>query len=67
VVSKIKNNAMIDFGNDRYDEKEYANGILPIHFAVGYRSVSGSCIIKSRLNGISQVYHLSEAVKHFQK
>lgn len=52
---------MIDFGNDRYDEKEYAYGILPMH------SAAGSCIIKSRLNGTSQVYHLSEAVKHFQK
>jgi hypothetical protein len=58
---------MIDFGYARYDEKEYAYGILPVHCAVGYRSVLGSCIIKSRLNGISQVYHLSEAVKHFQK
>lgn len=58
---------MIDFGNNRYDEKEYANGILPVHSAVRYRSAAGSCIIKSRLNGTSQVYELSEAVKHFQK
>ncbi len=58
---------MIDFGNDRYDEKEYAYGILPMHSAVRYRSAAGSCIIKSKLNGISQEYHLSEAVKHFQK
>jgi hypothetical protein len=34
VVSKIKYNAMIDFGNDRYDEKEYVNGISPVHCAV---------------------------------
>ena len=58
---------MIDFGNDRYDEKEYAYCILPMHSAVGYRNAAGSCIIKSRLNGTSQVYELSEAVKHFQK
>jgi hypothetical protein len=67
VVSKIKYNAMIDFGNDRYVEKEYAYGILLVHSAVGYRSAAGSCIIKSRLNGTSQVYDLSEAVKHFQE
>ena len=58
---------MIVFGNDRYDENEYAYGILPVHCAVGFRSAAGSCIIRSRLNGTSQVYHLSESVKQFQK
>ena len=38
-----------------------------VHCAGGYRSAAGSSIIKSKLNGTSQVYDLSEAVKQFQK
>jgi len=38
-----------------------------VHCAGGYRSAAGSSIIKSNLNGTSQVFDLSEAVKKFQK
>jgi len=38
-----------------------------VHCAGGYRSAAGSSIIKSKLNGASQVYDLSEAIKQFQK
>ena len=38
-----------------------------VHCAGGYRSAAGSSIIKSKLNGTSQVYDLSEAIKQFQK
>ena len=38
-----------------------------VNCAGGYRSSAGSSIIKSKLNGTSKVYDLSEAVKQFQK
>jgi len=38
-----------------------------VHCAGGYRSAAGSSIIKSKVNGTSQVFDLSEAVKKFQK
>lgn len=38
-----------------------------VHCAGGYRSSAGSSIIKSKLNGNSQVFDLSEAVKKIQK
>jgi hydroxyacylglutathione hydrolase len=38
-----------------------------VHCAAGYRSAAGSSIIKSKLNGASQVFDLSEAVKEFKK
>ncbi len=40
---------------------------IVVHCAGGYRSAAGSSIIKSKVNGASQVYDLSEAVKKFQK
>ncbi len=40
---------------------------IVVHCAGGYRSAAGSSIIKSKLNGTSQVYDLSETVKQFQK
>lgn len=40
---------------------------IVVHCAGGYRSAAGSSIIKSKLNGTSQVYDLSEAIKAFQK
>jgi len=40
---------------------------IVVHCAGGYRSAAGSSIIKSKLNGTSHVYDLSEAVKQFQK
>ena len=40
---------------------------IVVHCAGGYRSAAGSSIIKSKLNGTSQVYDLGEAVKQFQK
>ncbi len=40
---------------------------IVVHCAGGYRSAAGSSIIKSKLNGTSQVYDLSVAVKHFLK
>lgn len=40
---------------------------IVVHCAGGYRSAAGSSIIKSKLNGASQVYDLSEAIKQFQK
>lgn len=40
---------------------------IVVHCAGGYRSAAGASIIKSKLNGKSQVYDLSEAVKTFQK
>ncbi|MEO8147809.1 MAG: MBL fold metallo-hydrolase [Bacteroidia bacterium] len=43
------------------------NKPIVVHCAGGYRSAAGSSIIKSKLNGTSQVYDLSEDVKTFQK
>ncbi|MEO9004455.1 MAG: rhodanese-like domain-containing protein [Ginsengibacter sp.] len=46
---------------------------IPLHKPIvvycegGYRSAAGSSIIKSKLNGASQVYDLGEAVKTFQE
>ena len=40
---------------------------IVVHCAGGYRSAAGTSIIKSKLNGITPVYDLSEAVKQFQK
>ncbi len=40
---------------------------IVVHCAGGYRSAAGTSIIKSKLNGTSQVFDLSEAVKQFQK
>lgn len=40
---------------------------IVVHCAGGYRSAAGSSILKSKLNGTSQVFDLSEAVKQFQK
>lgn len=40
---------------------------IVVHCAGGYRSAAGSTLIKSKLNGTSRVYDLSEAVKQFQK
>lgn len=37
-----------------------------VHCAGGYRSAAGSSIIKSKLNGHSQVFDLSEAVKRIK-
>lgn len=55
-----------------YELRERINEIpvhkpIVVHCAGGYRSAAGSSIIKSKLNGTSQVYDLSEAVKQFQK
>jgi len=38
-----------------------------VHCAGGYRSAAGASIIKSKINGSSQVFDLSEEVKTFQK
>lgn len=40
---------------------------IVVHCAGGYRSAAGSSIIKAKLNGATQVFDLSEAVKQFQK
>ena len=40
---------------------------IVVHCEGGYRSAAGSSIIKSKLNGASQVYDLGEDVKIFQK
>jgi len=40
---------------------------IVVHCAGGYRSAAGSSIIKSKLNGSSKVYDLSEDVKQFTK
>ena len=53
-----------------YELRERTNEIplhkpIIVHCAGGYRSAAGSSIIKSKLNGTSQVYDLSEAVKTF--
>jgi rhodanese-related sulfurtransferase len=40
---------------------------IVVHCAGGYRSATGSSIIKSKLNDTSQVFDLGEAVKQFQK
>lgn len=55
-----------------YELRERINEIpvdkpIVVHCAGGYRSAAGSSIIKSKLNGTSQVYDLGEAVKQFQK
>lgn len=39
---------------------------IVVHCAGGYRSAAGASIIKSKLNGSSTVYDLSEDVKNFQ-
>lgn len=40
---------------------------IVVHCAGGYRSAAGSSIIKSKLNGTSQVFDLGDAVKQFQQ
>ena len=55
-----------------YQLRERTNEIplhkpIVVHCAGGYRSAAGSSIIKSKLNGTTQVYDLGEAVKQFQK
>lgn len=55
-----------------HELRERANEIpvhkpIVVHCAGGYRSAAGSSIIKSKLNGTTQVFDLSEAVKQFQK
>ncbi len=40
---------------------------IVVHCAGGYRSAAGSSILKSKLNGQSQVFDLSEAVKRIKK
>lgn len=39
---------------------------IVVHCGGGYRSAAGSSIIKSKLNGASQVYDLGEDIKKFQ-
>ncbi len=51
---------------ERTNEIPVHNPII-VHCAGGYRSAAGSSIIKSKLNGNSNVSDLSEAVKDFQK
>lgn len=53
-----------------YELRERVNEIptgkpLVVHCAGGYRSAAGASIIKSKLNGASQVFDLSEAIKTF--
>jgi len=54
-----------------YELRERTNEIpldkpIVVHCEAGYRSAAGSSIIKSKFNGTSQVYDLSEDVKSFQ-
>jgi hydroxyacylglutathione hydrolase len=72
--SEVKNNKI--FTNaihiPLHELRERTNEIpvhkpIVVHCAGGYRSAAGSSIIKSKLNGTTQVYDLSEAVKQFQK
>ena len=72
--SEVKNNKI--FKNalhiPLHELRERTNEIpfhkpIVVHCAGGYRSAAGSSIIKSKLNGNSQVFDLSEAVKKFQK
>ncbi|MDP4284522.1 MAG: MBL fold metallo-hydrolase [Bacteroidota bacterium] len=54
-----------------YELRERINEIplgkpIVVHCEGGYRSAAGSSIIKSKLNGTTQVYDLSEDVKTFQ-
>jgi glyoxylase-like metal-dependent hydrolase (beta-lactamase superfamily II)/rhodanese-related sulfurtransferase len=72
--SEVKNNKI--FANaihiPLHELRERTNEIpvhkpIVVHCAGGYRSAAGSSIIKSKLNGTSQVFDLSEAVKQFQK
>jgi rhodanese-related sulfurtransferase len=72
--SEVKNNKI--FTNaihiPLHELRERTNEIpvhkpIVVHCAGGYRSAAGSSIIKSKLNGTSQVFDLSEAVKQFQK
>ena len=71
--SEVKNNKI--FANaihiPLHELRERTNEIpfhkpIVVHCAGGYRSAAGSSIIKSKLNGTSQVFDLSETVKHFQ-
>jgi hydroxyacylglutathione hydrolase len=53
-----------------YELRERVNEIptgkpLVVHCAGGYRSAAGASIIKAKLNGASQVFDLSEAIKTF--
>lgn len=55
-----------------HELRERANEIpvykpIVVHCAGGYRSAAGSSIIKSKLNGLSQVFDLGKDVKQFQK
>ncbi len=55
-----------------YELRERTNEIpthkpIVVHCAGGYRSAAGSSIIKAKLNGTTQVFDLSEAIKKFQK
>lgn len=72
--SEVKNNKI--FTNaihiPLHELRERTNEIpfhkpIVVNCAGGYRSAAGSSIIKSKLNGTSQVYDLSEAVNQFQK
>jgi hydroxyacylglutathione hydrolase len=55
-----------------YELREHINNIplhkpILVHCAGGFRSAAASSIIRSKLNGTSQVFDLGEAVKQFQK
>jgi hydroxyacylglutathione hydrolase len=71
--SEVKNNKIFTNAihiplhelRERTNEIPILKPIL-VHCAGGYRSATGSSIIKSILNDKTQVYDLSEAVKHFQ-
>ncbi len=72
--SEVKNNKIFTNAlhiplhelRERTNEIPFHKPII-VHCAGGYRSAAGSSIIKSKLNGTSQVFDLSEAVKKFQK
>lgn len=72
--SEVKNNKIFQksIHIPLHDLRERTNEIpihkpIVVHCAGGYRSAAGSSMIKSKLNGTSQVFDLGEAVKQFKK
>ena len=72
--SEIKNNRIFKdaIHIPLHELRERTNEIpvhkpIVVHCAGGYRSAAGSSILRSKINGSSEVFDLSEAVKEFKK
>ena len=72
--SEIKNNRIFkDAIHIPLHELRERTNEIPVHKPIvvncagGYRSAAGSSILRSKINGSSEVFDLSEAVKEFKK